>query len=449
MADKVFKLPVLSESGDNYEMWKRDIKLWCYASALTTRKQAIAIHLSLSGKARVATSELKLLTDTATDPVDQIFEKLDGLFLAEKGIRQFNAFSKLFNLKREDGCSVPDFITKFEHLVYEFKTEDMELPDTVMAFMLLSLCKLTDSDAHLVMSGQTEVTYKGMRAALLRIFGHSFSSLDSSNSSDSVGCVVKSEQVLYAESSESADTYFAGGSKRDGSVVRGRGRSQNSRNSERTFSGNRGGRGYIGNRSARRQNPIGPDGKVSTCAVCSSTMHWIRDCPHSYEKAEGDKEKAQPDSSSVSFSMFAGCTDVKGSSRLQSIVDELEDLALIDSGCANTVCGERWLTRYIDGLTEFQRAQVKEKEGSQMFTFGDGKSVLSKRKITLPCVIGGIPGEITTYVVSCDIPLLLSIKSLRMMSVVADFGQDKMWFMGKEVHLKRLQSGHVALPLSL
>ena len=82
MADKVFKLPVLSESGDNYESWKRDIKLWCYASALTTKKQAIAIHLSLSGRARVATSELKLLEDSVlgvvTDPVDKIFNKLDG-----------------------------------------------------------------------------------------------------------------------------------------------------------------------------------------------------------------------------------------------------------------------------------------------------------------------------------------------------------------------------------
>ena len=76
------------------------------------------------------------------DAVDLIFKKLDESLLADEGYRQFSAFQRLFHLKRPDDCGILDFITKFEHLVFAFKTEDMELPDTVMAFMLLPLCRL-------------------------------------------------------------------------------------------------------------------------------------------------------------------------------------------------------------------------------------------------------------------------------------------------------------------
>ena len=39
----------------------------------------------------------------------------------------------------------------------------MKLPDAVMAFMLLALCNLSESDMHLVMSAVKEVTYDGMK----------------------------------------------------------------------------------------------------------------------------------------------------------------------------------------------------------------------------------------------------------------------------------------------
>ena len=428
---------------------KEIFNIWVYTSSLTTKKQAIIIHLSLSGKARQATKELKLLAASDVDPVDQIFEKLDSLFLPEKEYRQFNAFRKIFCLRRSDDCSIPDFITKFEQIVFDFSTEEMQLPDPVMAFLLLLLCRLTEPQTHMVMSGLPKTTYKGMRASLLRIFGNNFTTLDPTIGVGSVteAVTIKSEPTLYADSEESSETYYAGG-RRDGAYGRGRGRSSGGRGGNRWQGKGRGGANPKGD---RRQNPLGPDGKVSTCAICNSTMHWIRDCPHSYEKAE---EKAQAEqkgseAESVSFSMLTGCAEAPNGDRLGGIVEELGDSALIDSGCANTVCGETWLANYQKGLTEFQRAQVSEQPSNQAFTFGDSLTFVSTRKVTLPCTIGSVVGEVVTDVVSCNIPLLLSIKSMQKMGMIIDFGNDTLQVMGQKIQLRRLKSGHVALPLSI
>ena len=44
--------PVFKENEMDYEQWKKDIKLWCLLTDLPKAKMAIAIHLSLSGRAR-------------------------------------------------------------------------------------------------------------------------------------------------------------------------------------------------------------------------------------------------------------------------------------------------------------------------------------------------------------------------------------------------------------
>ena len=45
--------------GDDYEQWKRDVSLWREIIDIPKKKVAIAIHLSLTGKARQASSRLQ------------------------------------------------------------------------------------------------------------------------------------------------------------------------------------------------------------------------------------------------------------------------------------------------------------------------------------------------------------------------------------------------------
>ena len=58
MASGSTKVPALFNDNEmDYEQWKKDINLWMVLTGLDKRKHAIAVHLSVTGCARKATSE--------------------------------------------------------------------------------------------------------------------------------------------------------------------------------------------------------------------------------------------------------------------------------------------------------------------------------------------------------------------------------------------------------
>ena len=59
----------------NYENWKRDIDIWCELCELPKTKQALAIHLSLSGRARIASSEVNITELKLDTGVKTVIEK--------------------------------------------------------------------------------------------------------------------------------------------------------------------------------------------------------------------------------------------------------------------------------------------------------------------------------------------------------------------------------------
>ena len=172
----------------------------------------------------------------------------------------------------------------------------------------------------------------------------------------------------------------------------------------------------------------------------------MADCPHAKEFKKTLEKKAN-----VGFSMFVGCASSKKSDNLQTLVSESKGYAILDSGCSTTVCGQKWLDDFIDTLSDEERSQITIQPSAQTFTFGDGNTVVSKRKITLPCWMGGVEGKVTTDVVDCNIPLLLSRQSMKATEMILDFKNDKI-MVGRnkrEIKLKVTKSGHYGLPLKL
>ena len=137
MAGNVFKNPPNFNCETSYESWKNDIAIWCKLTDIPKEKQALAIHLVLTGKARQASSEVEISNLERADGVEQLIKKLDQLFLMDESRRQFRAFQELYNLRRSADIDVAEFVNEFERYYYRFTQEKMKLPDTVMAFMLL------------------------------------------------------------------------------------------------------------------------------------------------------------------------------------------------------------------------------------------------------------------------------------------------------------------------
>ena len=436
MASCSTKWPPKLENDSVYENWKKDIGIWCELTDLPKKKQALAIHLSLTGRARTGSSEIEADILKQDDGVEKLFEKLDGLFLVDKGRQQFATFHELYNL-RTGNTNIREFVAEFEHIYFNFKKQGMDLPNAVRAFMLLASCQLSDSEQQLVMSAISEVTYENMKSALYHIFGGEIGGQNKTSVSVSG---VKSEPVFWGDEGRSEETLYVKGRGRTrsrGGVIRARDRGVSSfaRSSPRSHT-----------HTGRRQNPLGPDGKVSRCLICDSRFHWARDCPDAYEN-DGRNDN---DSETVHLSLFTGYAgDEANGSKLQTLVEESKGCAVLDTGCSKTVCGVEWINGYLSELSDYERETIVEEKSSSTFTFADGVTVSSLKRVTLPCHIGNMSATIVTDVVGCNIPLLLSKRSMKKAKMLINFESDQVKICGTVIDLKSSSSGHYLLPISI
>ena len=418
----------------NYEHWRKDIEIWCKLTDLPKKKQALAIHLSLEGRARLASSEITIAELESDDGVKSLLTKLDGLFLADAGRRKYTAFQDLYNLRRQDDQDIRTFVSIFEHTYFLFTTQGMSLPDPVMAFMLLASCKLSDNEQQLVMSAIANITYENMKIALNRIF-----SGDINAQTSAVGAI-KNEPVFLAEELE--------GGVQEGEVfmVRGGGFQRRGRGSRGGRRGrwSAGARGYTHSSTGRRQNPLGPDGKVSRCLVCDSRFHWARDCPDAFENMGSQIKKDDVRTNDAEFKT-AYLSLYTGEGKLKRLVEEAAGNAVLDTGCSTTVCGRAWLDSF---LGNHELSEIVEESSTATFTFADGVTVPSLKRITLPCVIGGMRAGIATDVVECNIPLLLSGRSMKKAKMLINFDTDQATIQGRIIDLHTSESGHYLLPIS-
>ena len=105
---------------------------------------------------------------------------------------------------------------------------------------------------------------------------------------------------------------------------------------------------------------------------------------------------------------------------MQNFLGETLILAVLDSGCTKTVCGEEWLKCYVDSLSE-EKKQQKVLNLIQSFKFGDGKIVTSEKCVSIPCKIAGGRVNVVIDLVKGKIPLLLIKESMKKAGTKTDF----------------------------
>ena len=66
---------------------------------------------------------------------------------------------------------------------------------------------------------------------------------------------------------------------------------------------------------------------------------------------------------------------------MESLVAETFNMALLDSGCTKTVCGEAWLQHCVQSLSYNEYKQLETLESTNIFKLGDNKVI--KRSLKL------------------------------------------------------------------
>ena len=112
------------------------------------------------------------------------------------------------------------------------------------------------------------------------------------------------------------------------------------------------------------------------------------------------------------------------------------------------MAGRLWYDEYLKTLSAAERENVMETESKSVFRFGDGVVMKSKKKAIIPVTVGQRSVSIATEIIDADIPLLLSIKSMKTAKMGIDFDSDQLSVFGQKIQLQTTSNGLYALALT-
>ena len=476
-----FRCPIseFDPEKDDYICWKKEAQLWNRVTDLKHKKRGLALCSRLKGRAKGITDGLDNDILSANDGFEQIILKLDESFAPDAFEREFWPLHDLFTFKKTPEMEMENYLLDYNQKYQKFIQTSGHISDTVAAYKLLSGAGLTVSQIQSVKAAlRNDITYENMKTWLKSLFVPKKCNLAGNGSEPSTSASDPEQATLYAdrasEYNRNDEVFLAG---------RGRHRSYNSgfRGKSRGFSNfrNRGSSGSRPRGFSRRdgyrspsirqddykrtkqnqeeyrrskQNPRDRNtGYAMACNFCGSTLHFMAKCPDytKFLKESEGNSKAKEDVGYIWFMVNTVYMTDQPGTKMQGLVDECKGLCILDCGCPNTVCGEKWIEYYIQTLsTEDQEAIVFE-DSKEKFTFGDGDGFKSNRKMTIPIYATGKRGLLQTDVVSANIPLLLSVKVMENAGMVLDFARSEARMKGTTIKLKKTTSGHYAMPLSL
>ena len=444
--------PQFNPGEDNYEEFKKELRIWDSFTDLDKKKRGPAVYLSLDKKSKQAVSQLTPENLSEEDGLQQIIQKLDDVYLADKTTRAYAAFQKFYKCRRDSGETFEAFLVRFEDLNNGMAEYEMSLPDAIKAFFLLNAANLAEETEQLARA-TSELTYRSMLTQIKKICGSSYSGKE-----DEKAPPIK-------------DEVFYGYDKKKKPFGRGRNKSGQERerkgtdNQERQKSGSERDRKRSDNyerykkpterKRADEGNSKNVYGIQKRCFICDSQKHMSHDCPMNKKNDKGVEEiNILLFSETVTERQNRFIEDIivllngtKNGRQLRLVIESLGK-AVLDCGCTKTVAGEFWISEYLSTLSKEDEKLVFEEPSTSLFRFGDGGECKGLRKIYVPVVLGKKKSLLPVEVVKADIPLLLSKETMKSLKMKVDFEEDKAIINEHTIKLSCTSTGHYCLPLN-
>ena len=171
MAAGNYKVPPAFDEKKSYKSSKNEVEIWRLVTDLDKKKQALAVALLLTRRARDSRKEIAAGDFNKDDGMTTLLMKLDSVFLKEEKDRQYEAYTEFDRITKGNGVSMVDYIVEFERRYNRIRQFKMELLDAVLAFKLLDTAGLHIKDKQLALTACPSLTFDNMKAALKRIFG--------------------------------------------------------------------------------------------------------------------------------------------------------------------------------------------------------------------------------------------------------------------------------------
>ena len=118
--------PSIFSKDVNYKVWKNKLDMWKIVCSIPPKEQGIIAEKSVS---TLTVHDLNRETGQ-----DVLIEKLDNAFKDEIVEDTHSIFMKFPNLKKHTSMSMNDCTIELKNLTHEMSIDNMDLPDTVLAF---------------------------------------------------------------------------------------------------------------------------------------------------------------------------------------------------------------------------------------------------------------------------------------------------------------------------
>ena len=415
----------------SYDRWKEETKAWQLTTSVEKKKQALSIALALPEGSEVRRRIFEESGDigelNADDGVDKLIVRLDKWYKKDNLSAAYDAWTKFDTCKKLHDATMDHYISEFMRRNNEMKKYNVKIPNSILAFKLLDNASLDFKDKQIALTAVSfedeEKILDLMQQSLKKFFSSQEAFSDNSQAcstaANASSITIKSEPVFNTE--EIHATQKMG------------------RSDYRGYAGNRGrsrGRNLSYGRGSFKDSSF-KNSYGRKCYSCGSEYHFSPKCPQNTYISENKEEESMVNCHEETFNVQNNC----------KLIKESINYAILDTACTSTVCGVEWLNMFIEGLKPEDKTKIKEEKSDSTFRFGDGKIYESLKKVSLPVKIAGKDERITTDVVECFIPLLMSKKSMKKGRMKIDLENDTAWVKERQIKLDCTSSGHYRLPL--
>ena len=341
----------------------------------------------------------------------------------------------------------------FEQQVATLKTLKLDIPDLILAIKLLKGVNLPENEKKMARLACKTMTFEEARNSLLAITDD----VDKISSKNGV-VSVKREQMdgdtftFYNEENVCTRCQSSFNLEDQGKEV--------TYNSQKRYSQSKG---------------RGPIEKKRRCFRCGSLRHWVKECPEKIHKIvrskqdynnsnhppnrrrriyyeevdESESEDEQPTDESSRAIFFQ--SDVGNEVEDILLVGQTINQTVLDCGASQTVWGTEWYQCYLNSLGDEQLNQITESPSSTVFKFGVG-SLKALKQASIPVTICGRNIFLSVQIVKTDIPLLLSLSSMKKLGMNRDLPNDRVIIKDSSKNKKVFKlnvstTGHYVIPI--
>ena len=433
---KIDPVPTWEES-TSFEGWKKEVMIWSKAKGRPERKTQMLVEY-LKKDTRKGMKELVVNEFIENEEFDYenetalntILDKIKDFIDESKWNKTIKLVKDFKLFKQEDGEKNKEFVTRFTTFETRMKNVGTELPKFWLAAELVTRSKMNSLQKHNIMATiETEDSPN-----ILNILKKKLRDLDACDEGEP-------KRTFFTDNSRQRSFDRRHGSNRGRSFSR-------DRNQHRSSSRHRDGRHSFqkdGRSTSRHRDGYGKpsfhkDGR-------SPSKHRDGHGRTSFQKdgrASGQTEvKENP--SSGNTPKYTYHVTLKIDNRRSIFENEVENKALVDSGCPEMVAGLSWLKTFESS----QGAEFPTVKRADTFKMGNDnfKTLMYKR---IPVRIGELEEELEVGIIDTEIPLLISKKKLKEWGGRIDFQENTLYLRksGETIHMEETSTGHLVINLS-